>query len=184
MEKEQKIVRSKKLLDYHNIFEPDVVLAYKGPFNKNILNGMGNYIKEILVDSPQLSFKVFSIFVELAQNIYFYSSVLPEYKNKSSNFGTFIIEQFPKYYTISAGNIVHDEDVEPIIEKCDIINSLERDDLRKYKKEQRKQARSSKGGANIGLIQVALTSSNQLDIEVAQLKDGFSFFTISTNIDK
>jgi len=177
-------LKSRKLLDYHNIFEPDVVMAYKGPFNNSILNSMGNYIREILVDNPEISFKVFSIFVELAQNIYYYSTVLPEYNEMKKGFGTFIIEQFKDHYTISAGNIVGDDDVTPIIEKCDIINSLEREDLRQYKKEERRRSRSSSGGANIGLIQVALTSSNQLNIEVTALQEGFSFLTISTKIDK
>jgi len=181
MENQTKSAR--RIMDYHNIFEPDVIMAYKGPFNNNILNSMGTYIREILGDHPDIGFKVFSIFVELAQNVYYYSTVTPEYADNAKSYGTLIIEQNKMEYSISAGNIVKNEDVSPIIEKIDIINSFgDRDALRQYKKEQRRKSRSESGGANIGLIQVALTASNQLSIEVIEINTNFSFLTISTTI--
>lgn len=174
------------ILDYHNFFEPDILMSYKGPFNNSILSGIGNYIKEILIDDPEVSYKVFSVFIELAQNIYFYSTVLPEFKNDNfaGSYGTFIIEQASDYYQINAGNIIEDKNVGSIIEKAEKINSLDRKSLRKYRKEMRSKDRSEKGGANIGLIQVALTTSNPLEIEVTPIKNEFSFMSIKTKINR
>ncbi len=77
------------------------------------------------------------------------------------------------------GNLVKTDDIITIIEKSEVINSLDREELREYKRQQRKLPPGKKGGAHIGLIQVALTSSNPLDIEVNPVDDKHSFFSIA-----
>ncbi len=49
---------------------------------------------------------------------------------------------------------------------------------------QRNLPQREKGNANIGLIQVALTSANPLDIEVTLIDDNYSFFAITVKVDK
>ncbi|RLD77713.1 MAG: hypothetical protein DRJ10_11465, partial [Bacteroidetes bacterium] len=80
--------------------------------------------------------------------------------------------------------LVQNDDIVSIIEKSEIINSLDREELREYKRQQRKLPPGKRGGAHIGLIQVALTSANPLDIEVNPVDDDHSFFSIAVKIDK
>ncbi|MBT33019.1 MAG: hypothetical protein CMO01_25455 [Thalassobius sp.] len=62
---------------------------------------------------------------------------------------------------------------------------MDKDDLRKLKKEQRNKPQGSRSkGAGIGLIQVALTSGNPLQMEVRQVDDQVSFFSLSVKINK
>jgi len=95
-----------------------------------------------------------------------------------------LIGESEESYTFVTGNLVRNEDIISIIDKSEIINSLDREELREYKREQRKLPHGPKGGAHIGLIQVALTSDNPLDVEVTPIDDDHSFFSIAVKIDK
>ena len=173
------------LYEHHSMINPNIQVSYKGPIDERILSIIGNYI-ELVVDDPVVSKKIFKIFIELAQNISFYSAEKSRLGDKKSEIGagTIVIGDFKEYYTFVTGNNVKNADIIPLIEKCEIINSLDREGLRKYKREQRKLPPGRMGGAHIGLIQVALTSANPLDIEVQPVDDKHSFFSIAVRIDK
>ncbi len=173
------------ILDFHRSLDRNIPLSYKGPIDDQILQAFGIYIEGLLKDSPKAGRKIFKVFVELAQNISYYSaekSILPN--NKEIGTGMVLINETKNNYTFMTGNLVKNEDIVSIIEKSEIINSLNREELREYKREQRKLPPGKKGGAHIGLIQVALTSANPLDIEVNPVDDDYSFFSIAVKIDK
>lgn len=172
------------LYNYHNTFDKDILISFKGPFDKHILAIIGNYIEVMLGKNPKAGKKIFKIFIELAQNIAFYSAEGRENMSADAGIGTLVIGEFDDHYSFIAGNVVRAEDVVEIIEKSEIINSLDRNSLREYKREQRKLPQGEKGSAHIGLIQVALTAASPLDIEVTPIDEKYSFFTISVNIEK
>jgi len=172
------------VFDYYKLFEKNVQLFYKGIFDKNILAAIGSYIKSIISNNPKISRKLFSIFIELAQNIAYYSAEKIEFDEKDVGIGSVLITEDGEQFTFASGNIVRSVDVETLMEKCDHINSLDRDSLRKYKREQRNLPQGPFDGAHIGLIQVALTASNPLDISVTPIDDQLSFFSIIVKIDK
>jgi len=173
------------ILDFHRSLDKNTPLSYKGPIDDQILQAIGTYIEGLLKESPRAGKKVFKIFIELAQNISYYSaetSILPN--NKEIGTGMVLINATANHYTFMTGNLVKNNDIVAIIEKSEIINSLNREELREYKREQRKLPPGRKGGAHIGLIQVALTSAHPLDIEVNPVDDDHSFFSIAVKIDK
>jgi len=176
--------RRVNLTDYHSIMDNDIMLSYKGPFNSTILSIIGKYIESFFVINPLASKKLFKIFIELAQNIAFYSNEKSKGDDEDARIGTIAIGESKDFYSLATGNIVKNEDIISVIEKCEFINSLDRDGLRKYKIEERKLALGRNRGSHIGLIQVALTSAQPLDIEVAPIDDNTSFFTISVKINK
>ena len=171
------------LFKYHSMFNQNVQISYKGPFDKSLLAVFGNYIQVIIGRNPQASKKIFNIFIELAQNIAYYSAEKNHFGSKDG-VGSLVISEYKEYYAFATGNIVKNEDVIPIIEKIELINSLDREQLRKYKREQRNLPQGSRGNAHIGLIQVALTSANPLDLEVTLLDNDYSFFAITVKVDK
>jgi len=95
-----------------------------------------------------------------------------------------VIGEFDEHFTFITGNVVKNEDVIPLINKCEKINSLDREGLRQYKREMRGLPSDGRDGANIGLIKVALTSENPLDIEVTPIDNEFSFFSLSVKVLK
>lgn len=173
------------LFEYYYRSKHDVLVSYKGPFDKQVLTAVGNYIKKIMETNPKVSKKIFKIFIELAQNIAYYSAE----KNKLGNdeeagVGSIVIVEFDDHYSFITGNIVKKDDIIPVIDKCNKINTLDKEGLRQYKREMLKLPDSAKGGANIGLIQVAITSDNPLGIDVASIDDERAFFAISAKVDK
>lgn len=173
------------ILDLHRNLDQNVPLTYKGPIDDKILQAIGYYIDGILSNHPKAGKKIFKIFIELAQNISYYSaekSILRGEKEIGS--GMVLIGEMEDAFTFVTGNLVKNDDIYAIIDKSEIINSLDREELREYKREMRKLPPGPKGGAHIGLIQVALTSSNPLDIEVTPVDDEHSFFSIAVKIEK
>jgi len=170
------------LYEYDKLFSKEIQISYKGPFDKHILTIIGNYIKTIIGDK-QTSIKLFKIFIELAQNISYYSSSQSK-ANDNSGIGILAIREADNKFYLHSGNQVKAEDVFPILDKCEIINSLDREGLREYKRQQRNLPRGEKGGAHIGLIQVALTSANPLDIKVTPINDEYSFFSVTVVVNK
>lgn len=174
------------IVDYYHNIDENIHISYKGPIDEKILQVIGYYIEEILGKHPKAGKKVFKIFIELAQNISYYSAEKNIFKDgtKEIGVGMVVIGETSDSYTFLTGNLVKNDDISAVIDKSELINSLNRDELREYKRKQRNLPHSIKGGANIGLIQVALTSSNPLNIELSPIDDDHSFFSIAVKIDK
>ena len=171
------------LYDYHNIFEGNVLLSYKGPWNDHVVFSMGNYIKVIVKDNASVSKKIFKIFMELAQNVSFYSAEYNKLDEKKKiGIGSLVILEENNNYNFYSGNVVNNVDIIPIIDKCDVINALDREQLRQFKRKQRQLPRSEFGGANIGLIQIALTADNPIDIKLTPITEDKSFFSIGVTV--
>lgn len=176
-------IKDFNLFEYNNLFSSEIQISYKGPFDKHVLAVIGNYIKTIIGKSGPEAKKIFKIFIELAQNISFYSGEKSSV-DTHTGVGILVIRESNGTFFLHAGNEVLSEDVFPILDKCEVINSLDREGLRKYKREQRNLPRGIKGGAHIGLIQVALTSANPLDIKVTPVNDEYSFFSVTVVVNK
>ena len=172
------------LFEYHSMFDEDILISYKGPFDEHILSVVGKYLRLLLPQEEMSSKKLFSIFMELAQNISYYSKDTDHLGSIAAGIGSLVISESDNYFNFMTGNYVHNVDVIPVLEKCEVINSLDREGLRKYKRDQRNLPPGNHGGAHIGLIQVALTSANPLDIEVTPISNDISFFSICVKIDK
>lgn len=174
------------LYEYHNLLNQNILVSYKGPIDERIMAVIGDNINLVMANKEQAKQKIFKIFMELAQNVWLYSAEKNKFSNeKTIGTGTLVIGEFGNYYTFVTGNLVNNVDILPVIEKCEIINSLDRESLRKYKREQRRLARENKkDGGNIGLIQVALTAQGPLDIELTPVNDELSFFSLAVQIEK
>ena len=173
------------LVEYYYRSKHNVIVSYKGPFDKNAMNLIGNYIRGIISMNPLASKKVFKVFIELAQNISQYSAE----KNIIGDFigagvGSLVIVEFENYLQLVTGNLIKNENINPVIDKCELINTLDKEGLRKLKREHLMQNDAERTGADIGLIQLAITSDNPLDIEISPIDKKCSFFTIRVKINK
>jgi hypothetical protein len=176
-------VKTFDLYDFHNILDGKVLLSYKGPWDEHILVSIGNYIRSIDKNNPKIGLKIFKIFMELAQNMSLYSAEFSKLDTeKRVGIGSMLIREEDGCYYFYSGNLVKNKDIIPIIDKCDVINSLDRDELREFKRKQRNMPRGEFGGANIGLIQIALTSNHPLDIKVTPITEEDSFFSVCVTI--
>jgi len=175
---------SKDFFDY--MVQENIQVLYTGPFDSGILSVLAQNLESSLTVDPKVTKKLFKIFIELAQNIALYSAerVMNEVDNAYTGFGSIIIKEYEDFFIFASGNMATKEDLEPVIKKCEIINSLSREELRDYKRKQRKMPPSKKGGGNIGLIQVALTADNPLRFKIIEVNENQFFYIVSVQVSK
>jgi hypothetical protein len=174
------------ILDIYNILKQNIIVSYTGPFDGQVLTTIGNNIQYAIRNHPQLTNKIFKIFIELAQNISYYSTELTKSGTEGHDCGVgiLLIKELDDSFLFSTGNVSDNDKIKGVIEKIEVINSLDRDGLREFKRKKRSLPQGMHGAGNIGLIQVALSSGNPLIYKVIPIDEGTSFYTIAVKIDK
>ncbi|GAB4328706.1 MAG: SiaB family protein kinase [Flammeovirgaceae bacterium] len=176
------------LLDYHfKMDQQKILLYYKGPFDEIILNNISHYLRGKFADNPKAGKKLFAIFMELAQNISFYSAETNYFEGDTATkgIGTIVIHDGGEVITLTAGNLVKNEEIKDLVNKVEEINHLDAEGLRALKREVMGKPRDEgQKTGHIGLIQVALKSEHPLKIESKYVDDKHAFFIISTDVDK
>jgi hypothetical protein len=174
------------LFDYYTLTnKKNVLISYKGPVTDVIMAEISRDIRTKFSENPKISRKIFAIFIELAQNILYYSAEKIRFGDYNDSVGTILITETSDHYTFSCGNLVEDEYISELVESCKTINSMNREALREYKREQRSAPKKDRSkGAGIGLIQVALTADTPLKVEYAKIDNILTFFALSVRISK
>ncbi len=174
------------LYDYYAMTNrEDILISYKGPVTDIIMAEISRDIRDKFAESPKISKKLFAVFIELAQNILYYSSEKILFGNRQDSVGTLLIYRTLDQLMFSCGNLVENQYIDTLIQSCDKINSLNRDELRAFKRETRSAPQGERSkGAGIGLIQVALTSGNPLKVESQPVDPNYSFFSLTVQINK
>jgi len=176
------------VFDYYLSLEKhNVLIYYKGPFIDVILAEISKDIREKFKSHPLTSQKIFSIFIELAQNVSHYSEERNVFgtKEKMPGNGTFVITETDDSFMLISGNLIKKDWAPEIKSKSEKINTLSKEELRKFKRELRNlPKKEGHHGANIGLIDMALKSENPLNVEINELDDDYAYFIISVAVSK
>ena len=169
-----------------------ITLVYSGPLWAEGIGGVANTLKrrmefdELPLETSQ---EVFSVFVEQMNNMLMYSAEkeqfeAPDEPHSEAPKGTFILGTKGKAYFIQTGNLMRNESVEPIKSKIDYLNSLDKQELRKYYKEQMRSdtVNPDSKGAGLGLIEVARRISSKIEYTFTPYDDFYTFFTMYVTI--
>ena len=160
-------------------------VAYQGPIENNIFLAIDKYSKLLKEKYPDASRKLYKIFIELTQNIVYYSAEkFVSANNVKIGCGAIYIYNTKAHIVLTTANPVYNTEIDVLTEKIDYINSLDRTALREYKRKQRRKPSSIKGNANIGLIQTTLTAANPLKFETHRIDDNDTFFILNVYINK
>lgn len=163
----------------------ETILSFKGPLSIDVIVYLTNYLRHVLRFSPQTFMKIYKIFIELTQNISFYSADVHRPDEKTSEgIGEFLFVETETAYRLIAKNIVYYKDGVVLKEKCDYINSLNHDEIRDLKRKTRGQSDIHEKGAHIGLMHMSLLSKNKLICNIFEVDNEFSFFELTILIDK
>ncbi len=170
------------LFEYHKLFIKDILISYKGPFDQFIVAKFSNRVRELTANNPISSKKIHNVFMELAQNVAYYSKErrMPE----DIGIGTVVLGESDQFYIFGTGNIVCNEEMMILKQKCEIINSLDHENLREYKRQQRNLIPGTKGNAHIGLIMSALVARTPLNAIFTPIDSKSSYFSIMVKVDK
>lgn len=158
------------------IKESDTLLIYKGDFGKDSILPIIQIIEEKMrAESGNGSKAFFLILVELLQNV---SRHNIHDDNKDGIF--MITEGDDGSYWTAVGNLVDGETKDLLTERIEDLNAMEPLELKQaYKRTLREGSFSDKGGAGLGLIEIARKSSEKLGYSFDEVSDGRYFFTFN-----
>jgi hypothetical protein len=87
-------------------------------------------------------------------------------------------------YTVTTGNVLPTARIDDLRKQLEQINSLQEDEIRKvYRQMLRSSEFSDKGGAGLGLIEMAKKTGNKLDYDFVPLDDKYSYFILSKTVN-
>lgn len=87
-------------------------------------------------------------------------------------------------YTVTTGNVIPLSKIHDLKVKLDEINSLETNEIRNFYRQMLSSSEfSNKGGAGLGLIEMAKKTGNKLDYDFVHLDNDFSYFILSKTVD-
>jgi hypothetical protein len=176
-----------ELLEYYKkMCERNIVLDFQGAISQDMVVGMAELLK-IKSSQTNIVKKLFSVFIEMAQNIAIYSAerVHLDTRHGDVGAGIIVVTEENNNYTITSGNLVKNRSISKIIEQCQKINRMEKGELREFYKAQIKSSRErGKKGAGVGLIDIARKSGNPIRYGVTRVDDINSFLVLSVKVQK
>ena len=168
----------------------DIILAFKGDVTEELLDSVFRIMESRLEDSPaelRLKKKVNNILVECLQNVYHHMEGFSEDEISSEHTGSamFVICQAgDNSFRIITGNHMLNSNIEKLKDKIDSINAMTQEELKAHYLERLKSASfSEKGGAGLGMIDMARKSGNKLHYSFDTLNERVSFFTLMISIE-
>jgi hypothetical protein len=164
-----------------------IVLSFKGEINSDIIT-MVLQIMETKLDAvsekSSVRKKIFNVLVECMQNLYHHAEaeVEGDIHTRRAMLELFYDEDF---YYILTGNYIKNVEISPLKDRIDRVNSLSKDELRQYYREiLDNNIISNKGGADLGMIDMARKSGQKLDYNFTKVNDDLSFFDLKVKVDK
>jgi len=168
------------LLAIREIFNrQNIMLCFNGPVTAPLIEEIGTALRKHmqgLEESPTAVSDVFSVYIEMAQNIRRYAQA-QAFENETSTI--LISRDALGHYVISASNIVRDEDGNALGERIGQLFHLDKEALKTAFKTQLRQPRSAlTGSAGLGLIDMARKASVPLQHTLQMLDNGRALFSL------
>lgn len=172
----------------HKMDAENIVLAYKGEINSDLLEAVYSMLDRHLEGkktSPDKKKKFFHILIECLQNVFHHqASMTKEQVDINIARAGFVIKNYSdNSYSIITGNYVFTAEIEKLTKKINDVNALSPEELRThYQKTLAGNEFSEKGGAGLGIIEMARKSGNKLNYEFTSVNNEYSFFSLAITI--
>lgn len=161
------------------------LLSYRGPFYIELISVFGSNVRSYTSEYSNANKKLFRIFIELAQNVSYYSEDFHLVNNESRiGVGELDLVEHESHFTFTTKNLVKKSDSKILIDRCNLINQSDQMELRQLKREQRLNSPGEKFGARIGLIQAVMLSQNKLQYNCEEINNEFAYLSLTVRIDK
>ncbi len=170
--------------------EKENILQYTGVLSFLKINELlDHYRKEVqdLALHQTIQKRLYAILVEALENAYRHR--INEDAEDAVNRVDCVVNCYADYSEVVVGNLVLSETAQVLKAKIERINSLDHEGVNLLYREAIAQAKiSPKGGAGLGLIEIARNSRFQINYQMKDDRDGMVYFkfviTISNNPQK
>ena len=161
-----------------------IIVSHFGEFSQDLVNSLSTSIEDMVLDSGDNKTavkRIFGVLVEGLQNIRIHGE-----RDKDGNQVSFLIVlQNEDDYKVTFGNLVNIENQPKLTTRIDELNKLSAEEIKGlYIETLSNGIMSSKGGAGLGFITMALKSNHGISYESVQVSDDLVFFTQAIRIDR
>ncbi len=164
--------------------EGKISVSHFGEFSQDLVNSLTVSIENAMFDSGDkkgIVKRMFSILVEGLQNIRIHG----EKDEDGTQVSFLVILQNKTYYKITFGNLIETKNVPKIKEALNFLNN---EDLvtvkQKYMEVLSNGTISSKGGAGLGFITMALKTKKEIQFSADEVSDTLSCLSIELTLDR
>jgi len=165
---------------YHSMDQDTLSFFYQGTFNDEITDkiiGLSEYSISSHQDQAKMSSKVSFLMAECFQNIVRHGASIEQGRAYLGQNGMFITRHIGASYYITSCNLVERKSIDFLREKIEQINHLDKDELKKlYLDNLEHEGLSVRGGAGLGLIEMARKSGQKLEYLFEPFDDRFTNF--------
>ncbi len=183
------------LQKYKHMEREGVVLYFCGPICQGLVEGLGEVLRCKMASenhATDIARKVFAVLVEQMQNIVNYSDGPHEQDFRRSavetprlGIGQILVSRKGRGFVVSCGNPVAPPVESKIRTKIENLNSMDREQLKAYYKEQRRKTQDTDSmGAGLGFIEMARKASGPLTYSFEPLDNGMVFFVVNVCLDE
>jgi hypothetical protein len=182
----------KLIYDFHKeMLSNKFTLVYEGEITHQITKAFTS-LAENKMDSysedASMKKKVFHVMVECLQNLSKHAEDFDTDGQPGAGNGIFIVGRVGddnQDYHVMTGNAVENAKVSELKALLEKINHLDKEGLKElFKKQMREGSLSEKGGAGLGLIDIARKTGEQLEYHFVDIDDKTSFFLLRTKISR
>lgn len=163
----------------------DFEYIYRGSFSQNLTRKILSLAEsnlQKLVDKSSLQNRIYFIMVEGLQNVTRHQEEVVS-DDVDDYSGIFAIQKQGSRYLITTGNLIVNSKVDSLKQRLERVNSLDREELKKLHREILSTGElSDKGGAGLGLIEMARRSGNKLLFDFEYVDLYWSYFYLQTEI--
>lgn len=168
---------------YSLMSDQQILLAYLGEVTPDLINAILKGVKNDNVGFQEQELltkkKVYNIIVESLENITRHSEV----EEKGQHPSLFLLGKTDKNYFVVSGNYIYKNQVDHLKKMIDQVNALSKDDIKKVYRDILAEGKISvKGGAGLGIIDMAIKSGNKLEYTFIPVEDTISFYILKTQV--
>ena len=159
-----------------------ILLSFNGPISRSLIEEIGNALRNYLQAEnalPAAAMDVFSIYIEMTQNIRHYAQN-HGYDDIESAATVVVARDAENRYLVQAGNLVEPADGAALLARVEELAGMDKAQLKAAYKTQLRQPREAgaSSGAGLGLIDVARKSSLPLKAALSKTDGQRAFFSL------
>jgi len=133
----------------------------------------------------RLKKKVYKIMVECLENVYKHAENIDVHKGETEYLSEFRFESSSDYFELTTINPISNQNMQIVKDRIEYINHLDAEGLKQmYKDVINSGSISSKGGAGLGLIDIAIKSQSKIRFAFKPARGNVSLFMLNVLISK
>jgi hypothetical protein len=161
----------------------DIILHFRGQLNYDIIGELIGSLKDNMKLRHArfgLYKKILTLLIESLENIVRYYLEISHRKQLfRDNPPEIKIEAVDEFYFLEASNVIRNHDIPPLEKKMTDLNHYSKDKIKElYKSTITDGKFSEKGGAGLGIIEMAKIVDKDIEYQFTPLNDEFSIFKI------